>query len=484
MALFHRLRKADNIQPPNDPVVAAAEYADAAIAADLQQAFAELGKQIDPEALKRAIAARNLTAILDLVPREQLTEDLAAALTRLVEVAQQTAQLASKELEDRTVMRIAFDPLAPTFTQLMVDMRTNLVQGMTSDAQAALQAIIVDGYQRGIGVDAIARNIRDMISLGEQRAQAVLNYRRALEEGSGRALTYDLRDSRFDGTVSRALDGVADIPADKIDRMVARYAERQLASRAKTIARTEALRAANIGQRAGYQQFIDKGLVDKDGITIRWLVAMDEATCEICQSIPDMNPEGVGWGEDFDSIDGPVSMPPDPHPNCRCSLTYHIAANAISKGYNPDQPRDERGRWEGDGTIWHHGSPNAFTQFDQSKTGTTTDAGWLGRGTYFSTDPNVSAPSLHRYEAELGVKSTLELKLPDFRTDKRDIVRAALGLPKSATADEITAAARSKGYDSISLDYSPTGYNHREIVVFDTSSIKSVRMTKQGNDMT
>lgn len=350
MTLFHRLRKADNIQSPNDPVIAAAEYADAAIAADLQQAFAELGKQIDPEALKRAIAARNLTAILDLVPREQLTEDLAAALTRLVDVAQETAQLAAKALEDRTVMRIAFDPLAPTFTQLMVDMRTNLVQGMTSDAQAALQAIIVDGYQRGIGVDAIARNVRDIISLGEQRAQAVLSYRRALEQGNGRALTYDLRDSRFDGTISRALDGGVDIPTDKIDRMVARYAERQLASRARTIARTEALRAANIGQRAGYQQFVDKGLVDRDGVTVRWLVAMDEATCEICQSIPDMNPDGVGWGEDFDSIDGPVSMPPDPHPNCRCSLTYHIAANAIAKGYNPDEARDEHGRWT-DGGI-------------------------------------------------------------------------------------------------------------------------------------
>jgi len=329
MALRYRLLKAKNIQPPNDPIVSAAEYADAAIAADLQDAFAALGDQIDQASIRRAIEAHNWTAILDLIPQAQLGEDLSAALTRLVEVAQETAALSVAALAEQASIRIAFDTLAPQFTQLMLDMRTNLIQGMTKDAQATLQTIIVDGFQRGIGTDAIARNIRDMISLGDQRARAVLNYQRSLEALDGRALEYELRDARFDGSISRAIESGVDLPSDRIDRMVARYAERQLASRARTIARTEALRAANVGQRAGYQQMVDKGLVNKAGVTRRWLVAPDESACPVCQSIPMMNADGVGMDGAFQSIDGPVMDPPDPHPNCRCSVTYHIAASAI-----------------------------------------------------------------------------------------------------------------------------------------------------------
>jgi hypothetical protein len=326
-------------------VVAAAEYADAAIEADLRAAFSALGDQIDQGAIQRAVATHNYQAILDMIPQQQLAEDLAAALTRLVDVAQETARLSVQTLADQAEIRISFDPLAPQFTQRMLDMRSNLIQGMTSDAQATLQAIIVDGFQRGVGIDDIARNIRDMISLGEQRAKAVLNYQASLESLDPRALTYALRDARYDGSVSRAIDEGTSLPRDRIDRMVARYADRQLASRARAIARTEALRAAHVGQRAGWQQMVDKGLIDKAGVTRKWLVAIDEVTCEVCQSIPDMNEDGVGMDEQFDSLDGPMMSPPDPHPNCRCSLSFHVAANAIAKSFNPDEPRDEHGRW-------------------------------------------------------------------------------------------------------------------------------------------
>jgi hypothetical protein len=40
-----------------------------------------------------------------------------------------------------------------------------------------------------------------------------------------------------------------------------------------------------------------------------------------------------------------MMSPPDPHPNCRCSLSFHVAANAIAKGYDPGEPRDDHGRW-------------------------------------------------------------------------------------------------------------------------------------------
>lgn len=43
--------------------------------------------------------------------------------------------------------------------------------------------------------------------------------------------------------------------------------------------------------------------------------------CDHCLSVVDANPEGVPFGEQFDSDEGPVDAPPM-HPNCRCSLEF------------------------------------------------------------------------------------------------------------------------------------------------------------------
>jgi hypothetical protein len=115
----------------------------------------------------------------------------------------------------------------------------------------------------------------------------------------------------------------------------------------------------------------------------------------------------------------------------------------------------------------YHGSPQDFQTFDMAKAGTTTDVGHLGKALYFSTDPRVAAPAAHRYEVALQELSPLRLELPNFRTDKAHVVREALGLPPSATANEVTAAAQARGYNSVVLDYSPTGYQAQEIAVFD-----------------
>ena len=56
--------------------------------------------------------------------------------------------------------------------------------------------------------------------------------------------------------------------------------------------------------------------------------------------------------------------------------------------------------------------------------------------------------------------------MPNWRTNKSDLVTEALGLPKNATAEQITAAAQKRGHDGVVLDYSPAGYNHQEVVSF------------------
>ena len=54
-----------------------------------------------------------------------------------------------------------------------------------------------------------------------------------------RALTYDLRDHRFDATIRRAQREVVPLSQDRIEKMLGRYRERFIKYRAEVIARTE-----------------------------------------------------------------------------------------------------------------------------------------------------------------------------------------------------------------------------------------------------
>lgn len=123
----------------------------------------------------------------------------------------------------------------------------------------------------------------------------------------------------------------------------------------------------------------------------------------------------------------------------------------------------------------YHGSPHDFEAFDLAKAGTTTDAGQMGKALYFGTDPRVAANAAHKYEVKISAKNPLTVSMPDWRTYKGDVVTETLGLPKGSSADDIAKAARSRGHDAIEMDYSPAGYQHKEIAVFDDKLVEIVR---------
>lgn len=157
------------------------------------------------------------------------------------------------------------------------------------------------------------------------------------------------------------------------------------------------------------------------------------------------------------------------------SRTLRVAA------FDPDQPRDERGRWT-DGSTIFHGSTKDFDEFDATKVGSTTDEGWLGKGVYFSTDQRVSDYYPLRYETQVLLKNPLRIKEQSFRDDKRVIVREALNLPENASVDDVTTALVKQGYDGVVLDYRPTGYLASEVMVLDPKvSAKILKKVETGN---
>lgn len=214
---------------------------------------------------------------------------------------------------------MSFSMVNPYVTEFIQRYMLDLVTGVSLDTRAAIALIISNALQRGGSPREQVRLIQPLIGLTSRQAQAVINYRNALETGNYRAtLDRALRDGRYDASVLRALKDGKGLSRDRIDQMVRRYAERSLRYRAETIARTESIRAANVGLRESWRQAVEQRLLPT-GLRQHWLLATDERTCPQCKQIVAMNPDGVAMGTAFNSPYGPIEQPPA-HPSCRCAL--------------------------------------------------------------------------------------------------------------------------------------------------------------------
>jgi hypothetical protein len=134
--------------------------------------------------------------------------------------------------------------------------------------------------------------------------------------------------------------------------------------------------------------------------------------------------------------------------------------------------RDEAGRFSGSGSLFH-GSNEEFSEFDPKQIGSR-DPGYLGRGFYFSTDPEIARTNNYRMKADVNLDRPLHLQMPDLKTDKRTIIRSALRLPKNASTENVDRALEEAGHDGVILDYTPAGYPHQEVMVRSNDRIKNV----------
>jgi hypothetical protein len=201
-----------------------------------------------------------------------------------------------------------------------------LIRDVSQASRDAIQQVVLDAVRRGGHPYDQARKIRDVIGLTPQQSQAVTNFMTRLSGDSADlqyAMSRELRDRRFDPTLQRAIDEGVPLDADQIEEMADRYYDRYLTHRAETIARTETLRAANIGQQETWRQAAAEGFLVPEETRRMWLIAEDDRLCAACAEVPDLNPDGVGLEEDFDTSEGALSEPPL-HPSCRCTVVLEF----------------------------------------------------------------------------------------------------------------------------------------------------------------
>ena len=308
----------------------------------------EQSAALDLDKLAAALASGNVGAVMAM-----LVETF-GTLSDALEDAVWAAGLATATVINATTVggvSFTFHRLNPFLIHWMQNYTLGLIREINASTRDSVRMAITTGIQSGKGPIEQARQIKQIVGLTKTQAQAVANFRAELEgfhqkqtaggwnlggqisrrnnrqvfalgpDGKPKdgILQRRLRDFRYDKTLNEALTSGKPLSAAKIDQMVAAYARKYRQFRAQTIARTESMRAMNMGVQEAFRQAVIDGKLSESQIRRFWKVAKDERTCETCAPVPKLNPDGVMFGEPFKTPKGPVTLPPL-HPNCRCHV--------------------------------------------------------------------------------------------------------------------------------------------------------------------
>jgi len=198
----------------------------------------------------------------------------------------------------------------------------DLIREISTTTREAVRQSVVEAVATGKPPAAVARQFRSTIGITDGQQKWVANYRRALESGDQKAaLRYRLRDARYDKSV---VNGKLD--QDKIDKMVEKYEQRVIKYRTEVIARTEGLRAVEVGQYESMRQGIADGHIDpgtekgwvttEDGRERPWHAELDE--------------KWIPFNDYFINSHGQLLFPRDPDGaadntiQCRCRLRFRL----------------------------------------------------------------------------------------------------------------------------------------------------------------
>ncbi len=194
-----------------------------------------------------------------------------------------------------------------------------LVTSVSSETERAVRDIVVRGQREGLNARLQAQEIRRVVGLTDRDARAV--------------------DRFYTGLLDRETSTTTLARAGELaDRMSARLLRR----RAENIARTETIRAANMGTQLAWQTAMDGGLLPCTTEKI-WIATADSRVCPICAVL---HGQVVSVSETFDisqrateftrigsganlrfrpSKIVPMTNPsaeltPPAHPSCRCTM--------------------------------------------------------------------------------------------------------------------------------------------------------------------
>ena len=212
--------------------------------------------------------------------------------------------------------------------QILNRNKLNLSTNLTRQQRDSIRLGLITGLQRGETTEQIARRYRNTLGLSISQTRALENYQRSLEQTSQSALTYALRNPKYDSAVERAIDTNDVLTTTQIERMVGSYAMNLRTARAETIAATESLKIVNQARNMAVRQVAERsGAVVANGRK-RWLAT---SSADPRNDHAAMVGEEVGMDEPFRlpggvrmMYPGDTSLGAGPRHviNCKCGIEY------------------------------------------------------------------------------------------------------------------------------------------------------------------
>lgn len=273
----------------------------------------------DPTAIRTALASGNLSQIEAAAGAQRLAAILAGSdLGSNLELSTTVTGTAGADaLGELLGVEVSFNARHPNTVLFARTQTARLVVAVGEEVKEAIRIITAAGADIGLTTTQQARAIREIVGLPPNWAAAPAN------------LADDLRNGRVGSATSRRLSAVdkakirsriaaGTVTEEFVEEMMSNYTRSLTNRRALNIARTETLRAAHGGQRESWRQAADAGVIPRD-VRRHWIVTPDERLREEHAAVIDMNPEGVGLDEPFETPLGPVFDPPL-DVLCRCGV--------------------------------------------------------------------------------------------------------------------------------------------------------------------
>lgn len=225
-----------------------------------------------------------------------LTPEVEARIARiqtptadLVAIARQAYARAGRATLKGANLKMSFDITNPRAIDGARRVSAAMITNINANTRQAIRDIVTQVVGGDVPISTAKRMIRQQVGLLPAHAAAVRRYEATLI-GAG-------------------------TPRTTVTKLTDQYADRLLKYRAEMIARTEVARATSWGQKEAWDQARDADLIPMDAQRV-WITAADERTCQFCGP---MN----GVAATLDGVwltgKGPIEVPTDIHPQCRCT---------------------------------------------------------------------------------------------------------------------------------------------------------------------
>lgn len=310
---------------------------EAAVFGALRDFIREVESGPGRRALERALELRDVDAVIEALPFEDLAAQLRTLIDDLRPILDDAAAATLAELEARLrgasvaeasrlarTAEVSFGFLQrnPAAIAFLEAHGAELVQQVTVETRLAIRRIVLAGQREFLPISEQTNRIIQVVGLTRRQAATVENYRRELESLLAGETTEAALRERF--TLSRDF-GLKTLSESRVEPLVRRYRDRLVRLRAETIAGHESGTAASEGQRVAWDEAIRRGLLRPTAWEREWvaIVPTDGRTCVLCLALDDQRAalafDVADWGLYFAEGTEEGIIGPKRHIRCRCT---------------------------------------------------------------------------------------------------------------------------------------------------------------------